>query len=419
MKNKLLALLPFLMFSSACSNNNWYANAFYVTSIGEGSSSNKYYCYDNNQSIVTKAFNTDTFIRIYQKNTRFDMTNKTLINDLFQDLHVLFDSNYTYTKNNVTINNIKIINDNYGNGTFIKIDKHLFQILKTGVELTKLSKGVFNIAIGSVTDLWTDYIKKGQQQPSFLYSSPLNEELETALSAVPSYEIIDEIIEFNDNESSIRINELKGAKTKVKINLGAIGKGYATKESLKLFKEKIGYISSGESSVSMISSSPFGYWRILVSNPIYKELNKCGNQDYINYNPYEIEIKKDGLYSFSTSGYYENFYYDSNTNKINSHIINGLTGISSNEYASVCALSEDPLLADAITTTLMNMTMDEGKIFIKRIKDTYKINIHPLWMKNIDGKLMIYADKYYNGALSINLSECDKNIISQINYVEI
>lgn len=419
MKNKLLALIPFLMISSACSNNNWYANAFYVTSIGEGSSSNKYYCYDNDKSIVTKAFNTDTFIKIYQKNTRFDNANKTLINDLFQDLHVLFDSNYLYKKNNTSINNVKVINDNYGNGTFIKIDESLFKIIKTGVELTKLSKGIFNIAIGSVSDLWTDYIKKGQQQPNFLYNSPLEEEIEAALSAVPNYQIIDEIIEFDNDTSSIRINELKGAKTKVKLNLGAIGKGFATNEALKIFKDTTGYISSGESSVSMLSPSPFGYWRILISNPIYRELNKSGNQNYKNFNPYEIEIKKDGLFSFSTSGYSENFYYDSNTKKINSHIINGLTGKSSDEFASICALSENPLLADAVTTTLMNMSMDEGKVFIKSVKDKYNTNIHPLWIKNIDGKLMIYADKYYNGTLNINSSECDKKIISQIDYVEI
>jgi hypothetical protein len=55
-------------------------------------------------------------------------------------------------------NNLRTINESYGSGEEIVVSQDLFNVLKIGVEFTKLSKGKFNLLIGELSSFWNDNI---------------------------------------------------------------------------------------------------------------------------------------------------------------------------------------------------------------------------------------------------------------------
>lgn len=414
---KVISFLSCFCLCACNDNSSWFYQDYYTSSLGQGSSKYKIFAYQNGSSIFTKPFNTDTLMRLYQHDTRFDSKNKDFLNDNYQYLHALFDNNYDYTFDGVSINNLKTINDNYGNGKFITIDQDLYDIMKFGVEMTTLSNGRFNIAIGSISSLWDEYITIGQSKEGFLFEFPDNERFDSALSAVPNEEEIEKIVEFNDH-LGVRINKLDHAQENVKLTLGAIGKGYATKKLNQMFSSKIGYISSGESSVSMLSESPFNKWKLVLSNPIYREFNKAGSIDYKDYNQFELRLEKNGRFAFSTSGYYERFYYDQESKQIYHHIIDGTTGMPMKEFDCVSALCNDSLIADAVTTALMGMSIDEGKEFIHKLESRFQTIIYPIWYQKNGNNVDVLADEYFKDSLFID-SKCSQKIITNLNFITI
>lgn len=420
-KIKYIFLLPLLVLSG-CDGGMRYQFEYYTSSMGQGLGSDKFLCFDDeNNSISCRPFNTDTMLKVYQKTNKNDEKFKHLLDDNYFFYNAYFDSNYYYKTDDLLINNIKVINDSFNTGKEVPIIDDLYQIIKFGIDFTKLSKGKFNIAIGTLADIYKDYIAIGQSCDGFLYKSPDKQQIEKELLNVPNYEYIDKLIELNDDKKTIKLNkEVLDSSYKVeglyKLNLGAIGKGYATMKMEEKLQSIEGYISSGESSVTMLSNSPFQKWNLLLSNPFYREYNNVKNEEYKKFNQFELKLSKDGKFSFSTSGYYENFYYGENKEIIH-HIIDGQTGLSTNKFLSVSALCDNSLIADAVTTALMAMDLTEGKSFVKLVEDRYGVNINPIWLERDDDKINCYADSALEEYLYIDQKSCHQKIVTNLTFL--
>ena len=566
-KIKLSFLLVALGTLSACQGNNpfnpsnnesWYSNTIQTQIIGMSGDSVQPFDKETNSMLnqldaVISPFDTTISVIRYQNNQNFsDIT--SLVRNNFSELHAYFDSHYDYKINGNLINNLKTINDHYGDGEFIEVNDDLYSILQTAVRVTEVADGYYNIGIGALSDLWKEYINYNKGNTSsarpiyrklytnaFMMETLFNYDITYADEAKGIYEVIlllvtdkgtfedsqnlayhlkfingeeeaEILLGFNsqlkinaytllngdeltslanlkenavssqiknftkgsnltifgdsnldskftqllenvvtdasarlektkkgmvptasevadaksavpkkeNNKKYVRLNKLEGAEQDVRLSLGSIGKGYAVKKMQeKLDPNGIAYVNGGDSSVSTINDNMFGAWRLAITNPLYGEaVNQGDNATAQKYNSAEMRLSRQGSFSFSTSGDYVNCYFDSEGQRYH-HIINPITGYPSNTFRTVSAICSDSTFADAITTGLMAMTMDEGKEFIKNLRSQYSLTIYPIWTVQDGASLKVYADKTLEGQLKVDRGQETQNIVTSLEFIEI
>lgn len=344
--------------------------------------------------------------------------NKNKVNQLqpvyseeIERLNALFDSYYYYTDENKDeseidrgsydpldkseyVRNVRIININYGSPEATVVEEDLFNVIKAGIDFTIYSKGKFNIAIGALVSLWEESIKTDGSSYGI---DPSENDIEEALACVPNYLDIENVIELNEEESSVKLNALDGCNGSASINLGAIGKGYALDYISKLpeFSSDAYILDGGSSSIITINSKPDGNdWSIVV--PV------SSNYDTSNKMIFDIR-SSDGM-AVSTSGGDVN-YYMNDENVLRHHIIDAISGYPKNYYYSVTVVSDNAMYSDAITTALMSMNIEEIKEFITSLN---KVGIQfglLLQKANDDGTLSIVTNQYmrnYQGSVATN-----------------
>ncbi len=222
--------------------------------------------------------------------------------------------------------NTALANDDIG--LFIDIDPIFEEIINLSLSYSAMTDGCFDITVGGIKELWERCAAEGRE--------PHEGEIALALEAV-GYDKI-----------SITDNSLKKEKTSTRIDLGAIGKGYAA--------QKVCDYLSGAGARGAIMS--FG------GNVALVGAKKSGN-------PYTVGIKDPkntsetvGYLSLeggfvSVSGDYER-YIELGDKKYN-HIIDPVSGRpSESDIHSVSVISNDGALADALSTALFVMGKDKA-----------------------------------------------------------
>ena len=134
---------------------------------------------------------------------------------ILEEYHRLFDIYYEYSG----INNLKTINQNAGKEP-IKVDQKLIDFLLYAKELYTLTNGEMNVMMGSVLSLWHDCREAAS-------SSPAN-------AAIPEMSALQEaathtdisLLEIDTQSQTVRITD-----PKARIDVGALGKGYATEKA--------------------------------------------------------------------------------------------------------------------------------------------------------------------------------------------
>ncbi|MFV0274858.1 MAG: FAD:protein FMN transferase [Bacilli bacterium] len=257
------------------------------------------------------------------------------IDEIYSTYHNLTDmfKSYEGIVNIYDINNSKL-------HEAIKIDEKLYKIIELGKNYYEKTNGNFNIGIGNLTNLWRGY-KENNFVPKNIPNN-ININLE------------DIVLE---NGKLTRLSD-------VKLDLGAIAKGYTT---------------------SVVAN-------YLEVNKIHKYLINAGGNiivgNHYNNKTYNIGIEnpnnKSDIYkilnvnnkSVVTSGGYERFFEIDG--KKYHHIIDVNTFLPANNYKSVTVISENNNTADILSTTLFLMDLQEGKTFAK------KENVEVIWYLNND-----------------------------------
>jgi thiamine biosynthesis lipoprotein len=223
----------------------------------------------------------------------------------------------------------------------LKVSPETFYIIQRSKEFYHLSNGAFDITIAPLMDLWG--FTNGD------YNTPSETKIKNALKLVGSDKII-------LHQSSFVIQFIASG---IKIDLGAIAKGYAIDCAVKKVRAygiKDFLINAGGQ--VYCSGERFGKpWVVAIKNPRANELASY------------LELKNKAI---STSGDYEQYFFKNK--KRYAHIINPKTGYpAENSIASVTVIAEDGLTADALSTSIFILGKEKGGLIAQRLKAEIKI----------------------------------------------
>jgi len=219
----------------------------------------------------------------------------------------------------------------------LKVSPETFYVLQKAKEFWQLSDGVLDITVGPLMDTWGFSDKK--------YYYPQELEISQALSKVGFDKIIFNI---DDNVVEFKIPGMK-------IDLGAIAKGYAVDCAVKKLKErriKSCLINAG-GQIHCLGDKFGRPWNVAVSGPRNK-----GFWDY-------LKLKDEAV---ATSGDYEQYFM--HKGKRYAHIFNPKTGYPADSgIVSVTVIAPDGLTADALATSIFILGKAQGLKLAKRFKD--------------------------------------------------
>ena len=284
--------------------------------------------------------NTLTSLRMYYQSQYEEVVDG--FNDIVMSLSKEVDRYHNYDN----LNNLKTINDSCGTDTFIKVSDDLFELIELSISITKLSGGKFNLAMGNIIDLYSTKLSEEEiGREDTLFEQEL---VDQYLNNIPSYTIIDEIVELNNEEKSVKLNKYNDEN--VIISLGAIAKGFVMQKAYEYLKfyDYPALFDSGSSTMATINDKSDEGWGIGFGIP-----SLIGSNETLT----AVKVKGDNF--ISTSGDYQKYfkYKDENgNNKLMHHIIDPNTGISNGYLRSVTLLSNNTSLAilDALSTVLFN-----------------------------------------------------------------
>ncbi|MCX6377312.1 MAG: FAD:protein FMN transferase, partial [Armatimonadetes bacterium] len=120
----------------------------------------------------------------------------------------------------------------------VRVEPRLFRLLQTASRISRETEGAFDITAGALIGLW----KSAADIPSA-------EQLETALESTGMDKVI-----LDEAQTTVRF-----ANPGVKLDLGAIGKGYAAREVVEFLMERGitgALVSAGTSTVYALGAPP-------------------------------------------------------------------------------------------------------------------------------------------------------------------
>ena len=212
----------------------------------------------------------------------------------------------------------------------------LVQLIRLSMDYSELSDGHFDITVQPILELWWGGL---WEEPEEVQESRLDEVRKLIGS---------DKIDITDDRISFQVEGMK-------ITLGAITKGYAVDEALKVLEDvgiEYALVAAG-GDISTLGSKPDEeLWNLALVN-----------QDNTSESLAIFEISKK---SVSTSGNYERYF---SPDKEAHHIINPKTGYSDSECISVTIITESGTAADALATSIFVMGPDAGMVLVESLDD--------------------------------------------------
>lgn len=291
-------------------------------------------------------FDTMTIVVGYAQDKEEFSEYAQMIYDKLKEYHELYDIYHNYEG----INNIKTINDNAGIAP-VKVDQKIIDLLKLSKDTCKLTGGKMNDALGAVLSVWHEYRTEGIDDPDHAKLPPME-----LLKDKAKHTNIQDVV-INETESTVYLKD-----SEMRLDVGAIAKGYATEMVSQYAKEKgfkNGMLSVGgnvRTIGSKLDHNKELYWNVGIQNP---DLSSEKTNLYI------LNLKD---YSLVTSGVYERYYVVDG--KKYHHIINPDTLMPAEYFLSVSIVCKDSGMADALSTAVFNMPYEEGIKLIESLKDT-------------------------------------------------
>ena len=240
--------------------------------------------------------------------------------------HRLFDIYHEYEG----MNNLCTINSNPG--VEVEVDDDLLEFLLYCRKMYSVTKGEMNVMMGSVLSLWHD--ARYSEEPYL----PSDEALgEASLYTGFDYLLIDE------EKKSVTL-----LSPRASIDVGAVGKGYATEKAAEVLKERgaESYVLNIGGNIRIIGTKSDGSgWRTGIRDP------KNPDSSFV------VELTLSDT-SCVTSGSYERYFTVDGVRY--SHIIDKDTLYPASYFDSVTVVTPSSALADTLSTALFTMPYEEG-----------------------------------------------------------
>ncbi len=219
----------------------------------------------------------------------------------------------------------------------IALSDSVFEMIKTALEVYEASDGAFDITTAPLKDVWG--FNQGDHQP------PTSEQIRSALNITTS-----DFISLDEEKKTI-----VKAYDAIKIDLGAVAKGYAADiaaKSLKNSGASYGLINLG-GTVFVFGKNPNredGKWEIGIANP--------DGEGYIT----TVTIEKGAVV---TSGNYQRYFEWGG--KRYHHIINPKDGYpADNGLSSATIIGDSALIADCLSTACMIVNQEDASALAER-----------------------------------------------------
>ena len=211
-----------------------------------------------------------------------------------------------------------------GSGQKVKISEDLWIVLKKAEQVSKASEGAFDVTVAPLIQLWRKARREKVMPPA--------EAIEKAKARVGYTNVI-----LKDRTAEIK-------KPEMRLDLGAIAKGYAADEALKVLqKEGLRHVFAAASGDMALGDAPPGEkgWKVQLLNSEGATntlvLHNCG---------------------VATSG--DLFQFVEIDGKRYSHIVNPKTGIGLTDRSLVTIIAKDGMTADALSTMVSVMGAEHG-----------------------------------------------------------
>lgn len=225
----------------------------------------------------------------------------------------------------------------------VTVDRRIIDLLLYAREMYTATNGRMNVAMGSVLSLWHDYRTVGKDNP--------------AVAALPPMELLKEAAAHTDI-SKMLLDEENNTVTLtdplMKLDVGAVAKGYATEQVARRMEEKgvTGYVLNVGGNVRTLGTKANGTpWTIGIENP--------NGGEFLSY------LSLQGQ-SVVTSGSYQRFYYVDG--KPYHHIIHPDTLMPAEGYRSVSVVCNDSGLGDSLSTALFCLPPEQGKQLVESME---------------------------------------------------
>ncbi len=286
------------------------------------------------ERVYLDVFDTVTTVILYDTNEESAYARMDELHAILQEYHQLYDIYHAYDG----LNNLHTVNANAGAAP-VKVDVRILDLIEYAKEMYALTGGRMNVALGGVSAIWQEYRDAGLEDPANAALPPA-EELQTA----GGHADIDSI-EIDRAAGTLYLSD-----SETRLDVGAVAKGYAVQkaaEAMETAGVNAMLLSVGGNVRSIGTRADGTGWQVGIRDP-YSGATLCA-------------VQVSGQ-SVVTSGTYERYYEVDGTRY--HHIIDPETLMPSTRYDSVSVVAEDSALADALTTGLFCMPVEEGMALV-------------------------------------------------------
>lgn len=307
---------------------------------------------------TTEVFAMDTYMTL----TAYGDNAQTAVNEAVAEIRRLDDR---FSVGNAE-SDVTVIN-NAGGG---HVSEETAFLIEKSLDIGRKTKGAFDITVYPLMELWG--FTSGN------YRVPSDEEIKDVLSKVSYMNVTADGQEVTLNNNAM-------------IDFGGIAKGYTSSRVMDIFRQngvEHGIISLGGNVQALNSKPDNSSWRVAVQKP-------DGDGDYLGI--LSVDNK-----AVITSGGYER-YFEQNGMTYH-HIINPSTGYpSDSDLTSVTIVCDDGTTADALSTSLFIMGLDNAVDFYRNSGIAFDMILY-------DRSGRLYVTQDIAGSFS---SDIDVEIISR------
>ena len=266
-----------------------------------------------------------------------------IIEEQLQHFHKLYDIYYTYEG----VTNVCDLNKNAGTAP-VKVDEDIIALFEFCREMYDLTGGKTNYAMGSVLKIWHEHREDGNFDPAAAKVPEMEE-----LKAAAEHCNIDDIIIDKENSTVFF------ADPSLRVDVGAIGKGYAT-ERIAQYLEEMGVVNYtlniGGNIRTLGNKADGNGWVAGIQNP-----------DLTAEEMFLLKVAFGDL-ALVTSGSYQRYFVVDGVKY--HHIIDPESLFPKDNFASVSILTPNSGIADAVSTACFNLSLEEGMALIESMENT-------------------------------------------------
>ena len=273
-----------------------------------------------------------TVVGLETDQTRFE-EKAAEVRDVLQRYHRLFDIYHTYEG----MNNLKTVNDQAGIAP-VQVDPVILDLLRDCKAYYELTGGKVNVAMGSVLSLWHEARTAGLDDPA-------NARLPDAAALEEAARHTDiRCLVIDEAASTVYLTD-----PEMSLDVGAVAKGWAARETAKQVSQGLLISVGGNVCATGTKDGEGTPWVVGVTDP--------DGGDYLHT-----------LYLYSgsvvTSGDYQRTYMVEG--QLYHHIIDPETRMPAQLWRAVTVVCEDSGLADALSTALFLLPMEQGQQLLEQ-----------------------------------------------------